>query len=517
MLYDNTYNRDLAKQLHLISQRYVDHAKFVGGAILGGTVPEVSDSESDSDHDNYEGGNGFAQGTHLDTGFGPTLGASPLDKVTKATILKEAKLAQGGKKLEINTSHQNLMGGPQMGLGKREGKGFWDDLKAAGPDILDSVAKTAAAVAPIIPIVKAIAGKKKGKGASGGHALVPKAQLPSSSMGQGKKGRKGKGFFGDLAKGFKKGFDATMDTAGKVASVVGPALPVVLPVVKALAGKGKKKRDVAQAIADAQTAFNVPTPPINLPEVSPATSESSTERVVGGALPAFFDKFKPILKYLSDYAVRKGMNLKLSDFKDLSKEKVFKTIASEIISELPNLIKLAKGGGMKDMKKHYKGSGFLSSIAPLVKFAPLLLGLGKKGKGVYSDVQKGKYKIEGSGPALDKGPIEEIENLPPAQAGKGKKKGKGILSSLLSDVGLGKPKKGGLLPQETLTKKGKGKKKEKEAKEEKKEEEAKVEGGKKKASEWAKLVKKVMGEQKMSRMADAIAYIKKHNLYKKKK
>ena len=522
MLYDNAYNRNLSRQLHEIAQRRINHAKVIGGAILGGVIHELSESDTDDDYkEGIEGGNGFAAGTHLDTGFGPTLGASPVDKITKEAVLHEAKMAQGGAQHNVNSGHQTLMGGPQMGMGNRkvEAKGFWDDFATGFKQGFNGVMDVAT---PLLPLAGLLAGKKEKKkrgGAKQWHELKDKNELPSSSMGGAKR---------------KK------------------------PILNA-------KQDLSKVIAEANPAFDL-TEIGNQAGVEGNTHGSAKLSYAHGA--GIFDKVKAALRYLKDYAIKKAKNLEPSDFLDLSKERIFLKIARELVNELPDFIDAVKGGAKRAaLRRHLKttdeGRGLLDTVGPLLKFAPLLLGLGKhKGKvgkgflsGLLSEFGLGKRKRKGKGmPALDKGTNEELADLPKAQAeGKGilsdvlgaiglgkkkakkEKKGKGILkdighlaeSAVLDSIGLGKKKGKGkkelLLPQQVLTQKkegkgilsdvlgaiGLGKKKGGKMKDN-------IEvGGKRKASAWAMLVKKVMAEQKMAKMADAIAYIKKHNLYKK--
>lgn len=503
MIYDNPYNRSIGRQLHEIAQRHINHAKIVGGAILGGVVHDCSDTDSNYS-ENLEGGNGFAAGTHLDTGFGPTLGASPVDKITNAAVAEAVKKADGGAKYKLNTAHQTLMGGPQQGLGKPhvEAKGFWDDFSTGFKQGFNGVMDVAK---PLIPLLAA-AGKEKEGGAKEWHALKDKNELPSSSM-------------------------------------------------------GGSKENMANVLAEANPAFNSASAPVYA-----ATHDTSLSYAHGAGA---FDKVKAALKYLKDYAVRKAKNIEPSDFMDLSKEKIFLKIAKELVNELPGFVDTVKGAGKRAaLRKHLRsteeGRGLLDTVAPLLKFAPILLGLGKHkgkmGKGflsdLISDIGLGKKKaraVKGRA-AFDQGANDEIENLPKAQGLPEKKKRarKAVGGAILGGTELGKDKdialdksnvgsqKGLFLPQEVLTKKGgkkgekkakKGKKEEgkgiisdvlsdiglgkKEDKEEKKEEEA--EGGKRKASPWALLVKKVMADQKMTKMSDAIAYIKEKNLYKKNK
>lgn len=495
MLYDNDYNRNLARQMHTISQRYIDNAKIVGGAILGGTVLENSESECDSDYN--EGGNGFAEGTHLDTGFGPTLGASPLDKITKETIIKEAKLAQGGApfpplvptvggailgaqvggaKYDVNTAHQTLMGGPQMGLGKREGKGFWDDFKHGFDSTIDTVGKIATTAAAIAPLVKMVAGKRG---------------RPKGS------GKKGKGILDTV-----KNAADDVEAAAKVGHVLEHMMD---PSISDLSGMGRRKlvpRDnlpsssmgganVAQDIQNANEAFNV----------GEMGNDAGVDGNTVGGHEKLADKFKPVLKALADHSKKLGRQLKVSDYDELLKHKVFDKV-KPVLEELPALIGVTGKGKRASLEKELKGKGIMDTLGPLMKFAPLLLGLGKhKGKGflsgLLSDIGLGKKKEEGKGfisgllsdiglgkkkgkgePALDKGANEELEDLPKAMAEKGGKK---------------KGAKAGFLPQEVLSK-----------------------VGGRKPSEWALLVKKVMADNKFKKMADAIAHIKKNGLYKKK-
>ena len=191
MPYDNKYNRSIAEQLHRINQNYITHSHYIGGAILGGT--HFSDSDSDSDYssssdESVKGEGGFAEATHLDTGFEPTVGATKVE---------------GGKML-INTHSQKLTGNGERAIGSGEraigsgerviGGDFWNDFKSGFDSVVDTVGNVANAASKVIPVVQTVSGLL-GHGEEGlhlnKHDLTPVDNLPSSSMGGSKKKKRG--------------------------------------------------------------------------------------------------------------------------------------------------------------------------------------------------------------------------------------------------------------------------------------------------------------------------------------
>ena len=414
MLYDNAYNRGLAEKLHRINQNYINHSRIMGGAILGGT-----EYYSDDEDENVEGGNGFAAGTHNDTGVGSTLGATQAGGIQKTDMV--------GGKVIINTENQTLMGGNEEE--RRIGAGFWDDFKSGFDKVVDTVGKVADTAGKVIPVAAQVL-PLLGMGENeklNQHNLIPVANMQSSSVG-GKKKINALENAEQSVKAKKKMLNAQLAFGGK--KISGKILDVVNKISPFLhiAKNLLEKYDKDELKATPQLVFDIVH---HLTKLGKGKIEKVDGKEGAGVISSLLGAIGLGKKEVEGIPIDKILDLK------------------------------------KISKSRKIGKGTLGTIGGLLDS---VLGLG--------------------GPAFDKGATEEIENLPKAQAitgGKSKKK----LHERLDDANI----KGG---------------------EEKKEEkEEKVEGGKKQ-TEWTKLVKKIMDDKGIKKMADAIKYIKDNNLYKKK-
>lgn len=272
MPYNNNYNQDIAKKYINLNKRYIDNERKnnqlfhhnleytqFGNAnknLEGGAVPtDLNDDvkygvnqgvravygdasqygSNEGEKNNVKGGSGFAEGTHMDTGFTKTLGAGKTGKGSKVFKNESLKLVrkEGGKK-RGRPSKKHL-----------EGEGFFDSVLSG----LKSVASVAKPILKMIPdkraqmagnVLDAVgAGKKRGrpsKKMTGGTELgLPKksslegAGLMSENVkrvvGGGKKrGRpakkhlEGEGFFDDVWSGIK--------------TVASPVLKIAKPLLK---------------------------------------------------------------------------------------------------------------------------------------------------------------------------------------------------------------------------------------------------------------------------------------------
>jgi hypothetical protein len=285
MPYNNNYNQDIAKKYIELNKKYIDNEREnnqlfhhnleytqFGNAnknLEGGAVPtdlnddvkygvnqgvravygDASQYGSNEGEKNYvKGGSGFAEGSHMDTGFTKTLGAGKTGKGSKVFKKESLKLVrkEGGKKR--GRPSKKLTGGTELGLPKKsslegagimdesvkrvvgggkkrgrpakkhlEGEGFFDDVWSGIKTVASPVLKIAKPLLKMVPdpraqmagnLLDAVgAGKKRGRPSKmkGGRELVPVANMKASSMaGQGKPKKTGGNKRNELVKKIMK-------------------------------------------------------------------------------------------------------------------------------------------------------------------------------------------------------------------------------------------------------------------------------------------------------------------------